>query len=66
MERSYELGRVDFDNIDSVVRDDVSFEQPLYLDIHQIHHSILIDSSIRCFEQFPLDYMHSVCLRVIK
>ena len=60
------MGRIVFDDIDSLVRDDVSFEQPLYLNTHQIHRSILIDNSIKCVTQFLLDYMHSVCLCVIK
>ena len=66
MEGYYELGRVVFDDIDSPPRDDVSFEQTLYLDTHQIHRSILIDNGIKFVTQFPLDYMHLVCLGVIK
>ena len=66
MEGSYELGKVVFDDIDSPLRDDESFVQALYLDTHQIHHSILIDKGIKCVTQFPLDYMHLVSLSVIK
>ena len=66
VEGSCELGRVVFDDVDSPPRDDVSFEQALYLDTHQIHRSILIDNGIKCVTQFPLDYMHLVCLGVIK
>ena len=66
MEGSYELGRVVFDDIDSPLRDDASFKQALYLDTHQIHRSILIDNDIKCVTQFSLDYMHLVCLGVIK
>ena len=65
VEGSYELGRVVFDDIDSPLRD-VSFEQVLYLDTHQIHLSILIDNAIKCVTQFPLLYMRLVCLGVIK
>ena len=66
MEGSYELGRVVFDDIDSPVRYHVSFEQPLYLDTHQIHRNILIDNVIKRVAQLPIDYMHSICWRVIK
>ena len=66
MEGSYELGRVVFDDIDSPLRDDESSEQALYLDTHQIHHSILIGKGIKCVTQLPLDYMHLVFLGVIK
>ena len=52
--------------IDSLLRDDESFEQALYLDTHQIHHSILISKGIKRVTQFSLDYMHLVCLGVIK
>ena len=40
VEGSYELGRVVFDDIDSLLRDDVSFEQAIYLDTRQIHCNI--------------------------
>ena len=66
VEGSYELGRVVFDDIDSPLRDYESFEQALYLDTHQIHHSILIGKGIKCVTQLPLDYMHLVFLGVIK
>ena len=66
VEGYYQSERVVFDDIDSPLRDDLSFEQALYLDIHQIHRSILIDSSIKCDTQFPLDYMHLVCLGIVK
>ena len=66
MEGSYELERVVFDDIESPLGDDVSFEQALYLDTHQIHRTILIDNGIKCVTQFPLDYKHLVCLGVIK
>ena len=46
VEGSYELGRVVLDDIDSPLRDDVSFEQA-YLHTHQIHRSILIDNGIK-------------------
>ena len=66
VEGYYELGRVVFDDTDSPLRDDVLFEQPLYLDTHQIYRSILIDNSIKCVTHFPVDYMHSICLHLIK
>ena len=66
MEGSYAFWRVVFDDTDSPLRDDMSFEQALYLDTHQIHLSILIDNGIKCVTQFPLDYMHLVCLCVTR
>ena len=66
MEGSFELGRVVFDDIDSPLRADVSFQQALYLETHQIHNSMLIHNGIECVTQFPLDYMHLVCLGVIE
>ena len=66
MEGFHKLGRVVFDDIDSSLKDDESFEQALYLDTHQIHHSMLIGNGIKCVTQFPLDYMHLVCFGVIK
>ena len=47
VEGSYELGRAVFNDIDSPLRDDVSFEQALYLDTHQIHRTILIDNGVK-------------------
>ena len=66
MEGSYELGRAVFNDIDSPLRDDVSFEQALYLDTHQIHRTILIDNGVKCVTNVPVDYMHLACLGVIK
>ena len=66
VEGSYELGRVVLDDIDSPLRDDVSFEQALYLGTYQIHRSILTDNGIKCVTKFPLNYMHLVCLSVMK
>ena len=66
VEGSYELERVVFDDIESPLGDDESFEQALYLDTHQIRRTILIDNGIKCVTQFPLDYKHLVCLGVIK
>ena len=60
------MGRVVFDDINSPLKDDVSFEQALYLDTDEIHLSILIDNGIKCVTQFPPDYMHLVCLGVMK
>ena len=57
------MGRVVFDDIDSSPRDDESFEQALYLDIHQIHQ--IIGKGIKCVTQFPLDHTHLVCLGLI-
>ena len=60
------MGRVVFDDIDSPLRVDKSFEQALYLDTHQIHYSILIGKSMKCVTQVVLDYMHLVYLVMIK
>ena len=66
VEGTYELGRVVLDDIDSPLRDDVSFEQALYLGARQIQRSILTDNGIKCVTKFPLNYMHLVCLSVMK
>ena len=57
-------GRVLFDDINCNLRTNQSFIKP-YHD-HQVGRTPLIDSGIDCIMQFPLDYMHLVCLGVMK
>ena len=57
-------GRVLFDDINCNLRTNQSFIKPHH--DHQIGKTPLIDSGIDCITQFPLDYMHLVCLGVMK
>ena len=54
-----------FIETDSAIREDSKFSSFEYED-HQIQRSPLIDYGISCVKQFPLDYMHLVCLGVMK
>ena len=54
-----------FAETDSTIREDSKFSSFEYED-HQIQRSPLIDYGISCIKQFPLDYMHLVCLGVTK
>ena len=54
-----------FVETDSTIREDSKFSSFEYED-HQIQRSPLIDYGISCVKQFPLDYMHLVCLGVMK
>ena len=47
-------------------RTDVDFSAMLYLGTHQHRRSPLIDHNILCVKQFTLDFMHLVCLGVVK
>jgi len=47
------------------LRTDVNFNNVQY-EIHQVQKYPLIDAEISCIKQFPLDYMHLVCLGVVK
>ena len=58
-------GKVAFDEISCNLGTNQSFINQEYHD-HQIGKSPLIDSGIDCIIQFPLDYMHLVCLGVMK
>ena len=46
-------------------RNDVDFNTVSY-NVHQIRNSALVDAGIRCVQDFALDYMHLVCLGVVK
>ena len=67
---SYTSRRVVFNNEDICeCRTDEKFRQVQYnheLDDHQHTHSPLIDIDFPCVSGFPLDYMHLVCLGVVK
>ena len=47
-------------------RTDVKFSQFEYQGSHQHKQSPLLEYGINCVRQFPLDYMHLVCLGVVK
>ena len=49
----------------AALRNTDDFEKLAYSD-HQIQESPFIHSGIKCVESFPLDYMHLVCLDVMK
>ena len=66
VEGTYESSRIVFSDIDCVSRDDESFKNELYMGTHQIEKSVLAEIGIKCVTQFPLDYMHLVCLGVMK
>lgn len=55
----------DGNNQDLELRTDDNFLQQHYKN-HQISRSILVDYGIHCVSQFPLDYMHLVCLGVVR
>ena len=57
--------RVVFDKINCSLHTNQSFINQACHD-HQIGNTPLIDSGIDCIMQFPLDYMHLVCLSVMK
>ena len=57
--------RVVFDKTNCSLRTNQSFINQGCHD-HQIGNTHLIDSGIDCIMQFPLDYMHLVCLSVMK
>ncbi|XP_060606312.1 uncharacterized protein LOC132758638 [Ruditapes philippinarum] len=48
-----------------LLRSDVEFSRMEYPE-HQIARSPLLDAGISCISKFPLDYMHLVCLGVVK
>jgi hypothetical protein len=63
-EGSY-LGRVVFQDFESPQRTDISFKNKLDLD-HHTGDSPLIKLRLDPIAQFPLDYMHLVCLGVTR
>ena len=64
VEGSWE-GRVVFHELDSPRRTDEDFNRTVYAK-HQLRKTVLIDAGINCIKDFPLDYMHLVCLGVVK
>lgn len=60
-------GRVVYNNkdVEIVLRTDVEFAALAY-NVHQITRSPLIDIGVDCVKNFALDYMHLVCLGVVK
>ena len=66
VEGDYVSSRVIFPYLNCELRVDESFKNVEYLGTHQIKKTVLIDAGINCVKQFPLDYMHLVCLGVMK
>ena len=62
----YESSRIIFLDRYCESRDADSFKDGLYMGTHQICQTPLIGSGINCIQQFPLNYMHLVCLSVVK
>lgn len=58
-------GRVVFHSLDSPLRNDEDFNDFAYKE-HQLRRSVLTDVGIQCIQDFSLDYMHLVCLGVVK
>ena len=55
-----------FLSINESERSDEEFNQFSYAGSHQHTPSPIIGSGIKCIKDFPLDYMHLVCLGVVK
>ena len=47
-------------------RTDAAFQNHDYVGMHQNELSCLVNHGFDCIRQFPLDYMHLVCLGVVK
>ena len=62
----YESSRIVFHTIDCTPRVNDIFNNYGYAGKHQVERSCLIDYGINCIDGFPLDYMHLVCLGVVK
>ena len=62
----YESSRIVFHTIDCTPRVNDIFNNYGYAGKHQVQRSCLIDYGINCINGFPLDYMHLVCLGVMK
>lgn len=61
----YVQHRVVFNDVNSAERSGTEFDRMAY-EMHQLYRSPLIDSSVDCINDFCLDYMHLVCLGVMK
>lgn len=57
--------RMSFPDLNSRLRNDKDFRENVYDDYHDTK-TPLLDLDIDVIEQFPLDYMHLVCLGVMK
>lgn len=57
--------RVVFNDANSASRSGTEFDHMAYK-MHHLYRSPLIDSSVDCINDFCLDYMHLVCLGVMK
>lgn len=64
-QRGHWSGKVTFPEVDSALRTDVMFDE-LQNEEHHIGHSPLSGLSIGMVSQFPIDYMHLVCLGVTR
>eukprot|EP00111_Clytia_hemisphaerica_P014372 TCONS_00042316-protein len=58
--------RMVFHNLDSDQRTNEAFARFEYAGKHQLELTCLVEFGICCVSQFPLDYMHLVCLGVVK
>jgi len=58
--------RIVFFENDSDIRTDEKFANFEYEGTHQNMKSPLIDVNVNCITQFPLDYMHLVCLGIVR
>ena len=58
--------RMTFLELDEEPRTDTNFSNFHYAGTHQLRRSPLIDLNVKCVSQFPLDYMHLVCLGVVR
>ncbi|ELU17541.1 hypothetical protein CAPTEDRAFT_30221, partial [Capitella teleta] len=47
-------------------RNDRDFHDMMYYGKHQVARSPLVDYDIECVMRFPLDYMHMICLGVVR
>ncbi|XP_046544632.1 uncharacterized protein LOC124254829 [Haliotis rubra] len=63
----YRDRRMTFPEVDAPARADVAFDDMQYLETgHQLDKSVLSQLNIGLVTQFPHDYMHIVCLGVVK
>ena len=59
-------GRMTFPCVDAPLRSHEDFEQPIKEHGYRLAHCVLRDLGIHMINQFPYDYMHLVCLGVVK
>ncbi len=58
--------RMTFPELDASPRSDIAFHEMQYTDSHQLDRSRLTELNIGPVSNFPHDYMHLVCLGVVK